>query len=87
MYTMTQYKGPSHALTQSLYIQSGIENEGPIPPPGDDLWIDNLGNFIVTNNGDFIVFNPAGLFEEGWITDTGDDVITNTGLNFVFNPG
>ena len=31
----------------------------PTPPPERDFWIDNLGNQIITNTGQSIVFNPG----------------------------
>ena len=45
--------------TIDILLLFDVMNSKPTPPPGDDFWIDNLDNKIITNTGQFIVFNPG----------------------------
>jgi hypothetical protein len=55
----TNYGNVTTPYKDSLYSQNFDKEGVPLPPPGFDFWIDNLGDKIITNTGAFIIFNPG----------------------------
>lgn len=60
---MSSYSGKLNIIKNTPYpdgLYSSADNEqGNIPPFETFFWVDNLGDFMVTNTGDNLIFNPG----------------------------